>query len=988
MQFRRTFLVGMFVCLAVLLTSFWVRGGDVSDAKIYEVKDGDTLYNISLRHHMSAEELIAFNLRQAKPVKLKNNLIKVGQNIYVPAGSYATLDKSFPFSPQTELVRLKNNDEAKVLASSHESIEAGSRARLISYVVSQGDTLYNIGQRHGLSVDELIALNAKAPVPLVSGNNQIKLGQIIYVPSDRSSVVLPELSSSAEGDRKPVRPNIERQIAAQAARLGQAYGQPLSPEDSAKKVDHSYKASQKDERRSPSFVSQERDYLKSQAQSALQAEATQQAKALLGELGNSEVSLRFDDVFRLKEYAADLLLPITESADQLTFFQGGGRHKSSSGRSIVNLGIGQRNFYDSLMFGYNAFFDHDITRSHSRLGLGAELWADNVKMSANVYSPLSGWRDSPDIEEHLERAARGVDFNAKYYLPQYPQLGFSAKVEHYLGEKVDLLGNNTVERNPYSGSLGMEWQPVPLFKFGGEQTLSKGGQRNTNLNMGVEWKLGASLDDMLNPAHVAQSRKLQGMRYDMVDRNNNIVLEYKEKTRSVTIEHAPVTGLSGSTVTLNPVVSISKGHIVSWQWSSPEPLLQGALSDANVQSPSLLLPQLPLDTVDFREFPLYLTVTDERGGTYQSSMIPVVVYVDPQSLIKVLQIITPGVIASTQGSPHAAMVLADDGNVVEFVLKRSFVGDAARSVSVKPKQVVVSDLVGYSVALLEGGYKQASARSENAEPLWINRIKITPLSTTSAPEQLSFHAVGPTGAPSGQIVLALSTSAMVDPQAAPRINNLRMAGKLEVGQYLTATYDFDANGGDGTDRSTYLWGARGSTASGVLGASDTVTASGVVPQIMLLPADAGEVKELSVQAQNGLGNIGNIITVDALGNASNSDGGSDNSGTDTHGGVDSNGDGQGDVVIDPTNITVRVLFTSSATPNENGSSGVRPVVNRDVMTAQCLVAGEPLFSQCDGRFELQWYVGGLPVQGETAPEFTAGSDKQGLEVQVKATFKP
>ncbi|HDO1359045.1 TPA: hypothetical protein P2Q89_004594, partial [Aeromonas veronii] len=140
---------------------------------------------------------------------------------------------------------------------------------------------------------------------------------------------------------------------------------------------------------------------------------------------------------------------------------------------------------------------------------------------------------------------------------------------------------------------------------------------------------------------------------------------------------------------------------------------------------------------------------------------------------------------------------------------------------------------------------------------------------------------------------------VIDPTGTPQVSNLRMAGKLEVGESLTATYAFNANGGDASDKSTYAWGNQGETAATVP-AGQTVANSGVVPGHTLVAADVGEVKEVSVQAKNGLAVTGNTVTVDAKGNASDSNGGTGGGGSDTSGGTDTDGDGKGDTVIDPT----------------------------------------------------------------------------------------
>ncbi|OAE16226.1 hypothetical protein A2T76_13590 [Pseudomonas brenneri] len=104
---------------------------------------------------------------------------------------------------------------------------------------------------------------------------------------------------------------------------------------------------------------------------------------------------------------------------------------------------------------------------------------------------------------------------------------------------------------------------------------------------------------------------------------------------------------------------------------------------------------------------------------------------------------------------------------------------------------------------------------------------------------------------------------VVDLNAAPAITNLLIAGKLEVGQSLTASYDFNANNGAPLDKSTYVWGYKNATAA-MVGSGSTVVASGIVPPRLLLAADAGKVMEVSVQAKNLVGVVGNTETLDTF----------------------------------------------------------------------------------------------------------------------------
>lgn len=873
---------------------------------------------------------------------------------------------------------------------------------LTPYFVVEGDTLEAIGRRHGISVPALLELNKHAPASLAHG--ELAVGQTIYVPA--AAPALPELGSEhADASREGQDGQVESWLATQAQRIGQTYGQDGALTGAAAQRNRqeqllgvNTRAGNRAHAASTGEVSvleRETDALVSQAQSAFQSEANARAESLLGELGSARVNINLDNEFRLKTYSADVLAPLSDTPERLLFVQGGVRHNDSSDRTIVNVGVGQRHFLDSWMLGYNAFFDYDLTRGHRRLGLGGEAWADYFKLSANLYTPLSDWKVSPDFDEYLERAARGADINATYYLPQYPQLSINAKAEQYWGDEVDLLGSKKLERDPYAGTLGLAWQPMPLLKMGVDHREAKGGQSDTQLKMGLEWQLGATLDQMLNPANVARSRELQGMRLDLVERNNDIVLEYKEQERTASVTHADIAGMSGDVITLSPAVSLSRGNIVSWRWSSPEPLLQGALSDANVQSPTLTLPALPLDSVADQAFSLSLTVTDERGRTYQSPTIPVVVRVNPAQVQQRLVVVRGGeVAADSMTSPSLAMDIEAAGGEVEFVLVRQSKDDPTNYTTVQASEVQFNQLDGYHVEPLEGEWRsrnvaRSSAKTERA---WVHKLRITPRDgVMPGIEELRFLAVGEDGTQTDPINLTVQPVAG-ESAVAPSVSHLRLSGRLEVGQTLTATYRFDSKGGDDRDHSTYAWGNRGETAVRAP-TGPAVTTAGEVPGLLLTGADVGQVKELSVQARNGADVTGNTVTLDAAGRATDTSGGTGEGSVDVTGGTDTDGDGNGDTVIDPSRYAAQVRYSSSATVELNGVDGSRPVARRDEMTAYCQVAGEPTFTRCEGRFTLRWLVRDAQgaesvVPDATGSTFTPRPEDQGKAVLVEATPLP
>ncbi|MFM5363743.1 Ig-like domain-containing protein, partial [Aeromonas veronii] len=226
--------------------------------------------------------------------------------------------------------------------------------------------------------------------------------------------------------------------------------------------------------------------------------------------------------------ALDVLFSLADYGDSLYFSQFG--YRSGNDRNIYNLGLGARYFNDVSMLGVNSFYDFDAKSSSSRLGLGAEIWTDNAKISANIYTPISGWRQSsvPSMQDYDERAARGADIKLSGHLPSLPQLGANISYEKYFGNEVALRSQSDRQRNPSSIGVGVDYTPFPLLKFGVEHKNSTGNSA-TSFTAGLTYRLGVSLSEQLNGNAVAASRSLLGSRLQLVERNNNIVYEYRKQ---------------------------------------------------------------------------------------------------------------------------------------------------------------------------------------------------------------------------------------------------------------------------------------------------------------------------------------------------------------------------------------------------------------------------------------------------------------------------
>jgi adhesin/invasin len=87
------------------------------------------------------------------------------------------------------------------------------------------------------------------------------------------------------------------------------------------------------------------------------------------------------------------------------------------GDETINIGFGTRRLLNdnTIIFGANAFYDHQLTESHERVGLGVEAITSDFDLRYNHYNAMSGRRTN--AEGTIERALDGWDLRADYHLP-------------------------------------------------------------------------------------------------------------------------------------------------------------------------------------------------------------------------------------------------------------------------------------------------------------------------------------------------------------------------------------------------------------------------------------------------------------------------------------------------------------------------------------------------------------------------------------------
>ena len=258
--------------------------------------------------------------------------------------------------------------------------------------------------------------------------------------------------------------------------------------------------------------------------------ATQEIESWLNQFGTTRLNIGTDEHFSIQDAELDLLIPLYEQKTSLVFTQLGGRRHDD--RNIVNVGFGYREFNTAWMWGVNTFYDRQVSANqHQRLGVGAELGWDYLRLSANGYYRLSDWMSSSRYRDYDERVANGFDLRATGYLPAYPQLGANLVYEQYYGQHVGLFGDDEDDRqkDPYAVTVGLSYTPVPLVTLGVNQKMGKGEASDTQFNLAVNWAPGVPLRTQLDADQVGARRTLLGSRQELVDRNNNIVLDYRKQ---------------------------------------------------------------------------------------------------------------------------------------------------------------------------------------------------------------------------------------------------------------------------------------------------------------------------------------------------------------------------------------------------------------------------------------------------------------------------
>ncbi len=386
-----------------------------------------------------------------------------------------------------------------------------ANANTVPYTLGALESAQSVAERFGISVAELRKLNQFRT--FARGFDNVRQGDELDVPAQVSEKKLtPPPGNSSD--------NLEQQIASTSQQIGSLLAEDMNSEQAENMA---------------------RGWASSQASGAM--------TDWLSRFGTARITLGVDEDFSLKNSQFDFLHPWYETPDNL-FFSQHTLHRTDE-RTQINNGLGWRHFTPTWMSGINFFFDHDLSRYHSRAGIGAEYWRDYLKLSSNGYLRLTNWHSAPELDNDYEaRPANGWDVRAEGWLPAWPHLGGKLVYEQYYGDEVALFDKDDRQSNPHAITAGLNYTPFPLMTFSAEQRQGKQGENDTRFAVDFTWQPGSAMQKQLDPNEVAARRSLAGSRYDLVDRNNNIVLEYRKKELVRLTLTDPVTGKSGEVKSL------------------------------------------------------------------------------------------------------------------------------------------------------------------------------------------------------------------------------------------------------------------------------------------------------------------------------------------------------------------------------------------------------------------------------------------------------
>ena len=183
---------------------------------------------------------------------------------------------------------------------------------------------------------------------------------------------------------------------------------------------------------------------------------------------NTEISITGAEQLK-PQYEILTVQPLRDDGENITFFQGS-LLRWDGDRDTINLGLGQRKLLlnKNILVGLNAFYDHELTIDHSRLGLGGEFLTSVGEFRINNYYANSNQRLNAG---NAEEAMSGSEYEFGTHVPYIPKLKVFGKKFNWDAGSANLDGE-TYSAQFSHGSLVLE-AGVDQFDSGEDRAFFK-----------------------------------------------------------------------------------------------------------------------------------------------------------------------------------------------------------------------------------------------------------------------------------------------------------------------------------------------------------------------------------------------------------------------------------------------------------------------------------------------------------------------------------
>jgi hypothetical protein len=128
---------------------------------------------------------------------------------------------------------------------------------------------------------------------------------------------------------------------------------------------------------------QARQFAFGQLRDVVSDEVNQQVESWLSPWGRATIDVKVDDDGGFTGSHGDWFVPLQDTSRYLSWSQLGLTQQDDG--LVGNVGIGQRWISGDWLLGYNTFYDNLLDENLARTGLGAEVWGQSLRFSANFY---------------------------------------------------------------------------------------------------------------------------------------------------------------------------------------------------------------------------------------------------------------------------------------------------------------------------------------------------------------------------------------------------------------------------------------------------------------------------------------------------------------------------------------------------------------------------------------------------------------------------